>query len=69
MEFERLKRSEELTKNYVQYIQHCFATKKFCDLKIQTDRENGIDCHKFIITSFFPQLKDLLEQVKGIVHK
>ena len=66
MELQSLKRSNEFTTNYVEYVQQCFLVGKFCDLKIQTSLESSIDCHKSVLSSVFPHLKELLEQVTGL---
>jgi hypothetical protein len=63
-QYEKLNRPEEVTTNYFRFLQHCFLTGEFCDLKIQTNRNDSINCHKLIITSVFPHLKELLEQVR-----
>jgi hypothetical protein len=59
-----LKRSDDFNKKYLQYFLDCFMTGKFCDLKIQTNLNSYILCHKIVLAAVFPQLKHLLAQVR-----
>lgn len=60
-EMETLRRDGVDTLACFQYFQKCFKKELFCDLRIQTDSNNYVGCHKFIISGVFPELSFLLE--------